>query len=411
VAKQQPYTYRILSRCRGSEVTKGESILCDTDLRIIYGWPGFPERFVKIIEEEFNGEVVKKDQIRVIIDHMCPPRDQKQCEYLELVRESCKKLDLECWDMKGIGHNLAIEQGWVKPGMLVTHFDAHVASVGAVGAFGFGSAVEMIVPFMTAKCWLDVPPVYRIDLSGKLAQGVMGRDLLHYMVDSVGRTKSFGGTVLEFYCGEDTGLTVDDKMTICNLINYLGAMSAIFVPQGEEKSSDDCYEEIIRIDLSELEPFLGCPPATNYAAPLSKHIGKKINMALIGTCSGGGLNDIETAAKILRGKAVGKDVKLYVCPSTNQIFNDAIDKGYIKDLVSAGAFISSPTCDFCYGRAVYLQSGHRAISTSPLNVPGRFGSKEAEIFLASPAAVAVSALHGEITDPRSVYNEQGRSGL
>lgn len=403
---QQPYTYRILSRCKGAPVSKGEPILCDVDHRIIYAWPGFPDYFAEIIDKELNGEIAKKDQIHVVLDHMCPPRDQVQCEYLDLVRNWCKQQGLACAEGEGIGHNLAIEQSWVKPGMLVTHFDAHVASVGAIGALGIGMAIEMLVSLVTAKMWLDVPPLYRIDLKGKLTPGVMGRDILHYIVAKLG-TVSYSGAVLEFYCEEDSGLTLDDKMVICNLINHLGALSAVFVPQGEEKADDSYYEEIIPIDLPSLEPHVGCPPATNIAQPLAAHIGKEVNMAIVGTCAGGGINDIATAANILRGKKVKDGVRLYVCPSTNKVFTTATEKGYINDLIEAGAFLSSPTCDFCYGRAVYLQKGYRAISTQTLNVPGRLGNSDSEIFLASPAAVAASALNGVITDPRTVYEEGG----
>jgi len=406
MTNQQPYTYRILSRCRGSLVTKGEPVLCKTDCRIIYAWPGFPDYFAEIIDNEFNGEIVDKDQVRVVIDHMCPPRDQKQCDYLNLVRDWCDRQKLACSNMEGIGHYLAIEQGWVKPGELVAHFDAHVASVGAVGALGIGSAIEMLIPLVTGKIWLSVPPLYRVDLRGKLPPGVMGRDLIHYLVEQLG-TVSYSGAVLEFYCDGDSGMTLDDKMVICNLINYLGAMSALFVPEGEAKGTENFYEGVIPIDLSALEPYLCCPPATNYPEPLRAHVGKKVDMAIIGTCSGGGINDIAAAAKILHGKKIKKGVQLYVCPSTNQVFTDAVANGYISGLIAAGAFISSPTCDFCYGRAVYLPKGCRAISTQTLNIPGRLGSLETEIFLASPAAVAASALHGEITDPRGICGQGG----
>jgi 3-isopropylmalate/(R)-2-methylmalate dehydratase large subunit len=397
--KQLPYTYQILSRCQGAQVCKGESILCDVDRRIIYAWPGFPDYFAEVIDKDLGGNIAKRDEIYVVLDHMCPPRDQAQCDYLDLIRNWCRQKELVYVEGEGIGHYLAIEKEWVKPGMLVTHFDAHVASVGAIGALGIGMAIEMLVSLVTAKMWIDVPPLYRIDLKGKLTPGVMGRDLLHYIVALLG-TVAYNGAVIEFYCEEDTGLTLDDKMVICNLINQLGAMSALFVPPDELVADNMHYEEVYSIDLNSLEPYIGCPPSTNLTQPLTVHSGKKIDLALVGTCSGGGINDIATAAKILRGKRIKDNVRFYVCPSTNNVFVKAMDLGYIKDLVEAGAFISSPTCDYCYGRAVYLQKGHRAISTQTLNVPGRLGSSDSEIYLASPAAVAAAAVTGTISDPR-----------
>ena len=405
MSHQQPYTYRILSRCCGKEVHKGESILCHVDRRILYAWPGFPDYFAKIIDEDLDGEILERENVTVVLDHMCPPRDQSQCDYRHLVQRWCEKKGLSCVESGGIGHYLAVEQGWVKPGMLATHFDPHVAAVGAIGALGIGTSIEMIVSLVTGKLWMDTPPLYRIELTGKLTPGVMGRDLLHYLVDRLG-TLAFNGAVLEFYCDDSCGMTLDDKMVVCNLINYLGAFSALFVPSGEARGDGESYEDIISIDLSSLEPYLGCPPAANYPAPLAQLAGTKIQMAIIGTCAGGGIGDIAAATRLLKGKRIPADVSLYVCPSTDQVFLEAVDKGYVGDLIQAGAFLSSPTCDFCYGRAVYLEKGQRAISTQTLNVPGRLGNPETEIFLASAATVAASALHGEITDPRNLYEKE-----
>lgn len=405
MSNQVPYTHRILSRCCGGKpVSKGEAILCNVDCRIIYNWFGFPDYFSNIIDKDLNGDIPEKEKIHVVIDHLYPPRDQKQADYNKLTTDWCERAGLSCSDGEGIGHTLAIEQGWVKPGDFVTHFDPHVNSVGAIGALGIGSAIEMLISFTTGKAWINVPPVYRIDLTGTLKPGVMGRDLINYMIAKLGTT-DYCGASIEFYWSEDSGLTLDDRVTICNLAYHLSAQHGIFVPVGEKKGDDSTYEKVIPIDLSSIEPYIVAPPATTCAAPLSAYAGKKVDVGIIGTCSGGGFNDVAVAAKILKGKKVKKGVKLYVCPATNQIFSDAIAKGYIADLVEAGVFISSATCDFCYGRAVYVAKGECCITSATLNVPGRLGSMEAEIFLASPAAVAVAALTGEITDPRGIYGK------
>lgn len=406
MSNHQPYTYGILSRCCGKEVRKGDSILCHADRRILYAWPGFPDHFASVIEEELNGEIQERENVFVVLDHMCPPRDQAQCDYRNQIKRWCDAKGLFCAEAGGIGHYLAVEQGWVQPGMLATHFDPHVAAVGAIGALGIGTSIEMIVSLVTGKIWMDAPPLYRIELTGALAPGVMGRDLLHYLVDRLG-TLLFNGAVLEFYCNDSSGMTLDDKMVVCNLINYLGAFSALFVPPGQPRGGDDFYEDVISVDLSALEPYLGCPPAANHPAPLAGFLGTKVDLAIIGTCAGGGIHDIAAAAGILRGQRISAGVRLYVCPSTDQVFSQAVAQGYIGDLIQAGAFLSSPTCDFCYGRAVYLEKGQRAISTQTLNVPGRLGHPDTEIFLGSAATVAAAALCGEITDPRKLYEKGG----
>ena len=404
---QVPYTYRILSNhCGGKPVAKNDAILCDADARIIYDWYGFPDYFRDFINNELDGKIVKKENCYVVIDHLLPPRDKKQADYVQLTRDWCRDAGINCSDGEGIGHYIAIEKGWVKPGNLVTHFCPHVNNVGAIGALGMGSAIEMLTSFTTGKQWINVPPVFRVDLTGTLKPGVMGRDIINYMVATYGPA-DFCGAAMEFYWDESSGLTLDDRISICDVIYHLCAQHAVFVPVGLEKGTDDSYEGILKIDLSNLEPHITAPPSPTCAGKLSNYIGKKVDVGIISTCSGGGLNDVATAAKILKGKKIKEGFRLFICPGTRKIFSDATEQGYISDLIDANAFISSPSCDFCYGGAVYLRDGECCITTAPFNVPGRMGSREAEIFLSSPAAVAVAALTGEITDPRSAYDAKG----
>lgn len=410
MSNNRPYTYQILSEKIQRPVSKGEMGLFPIDRALIYAWPGIFNFFEQVLDGELGSYYPVRDKIRVTLDHMCPVRDQAQGDFISGSRAWCEREGLLYAEDEGIGHNLAIEKGWVEPGMLVAHFDTHVSSVGAVGALGFGSGTEMLFPLATGKVWLKVPPVFKVKLAGKLPPGVMGRDVLHRLVKELGTTAA-GGMVVEYYCGETSGLTPDDKITACNLINYIGAMSAVFVPPGRE-CGDGAYDGVLELDLAKLEPILVCPPATNNAQSLARVLGKKIDLGIVGTCCGGGLEDLAAAARILKGNKVKKGVKLYVCPSSNAIFSEAAERGYVLDLVAAGAFISSPTCDFCYGRSVYLLSGQTAVSTQTLNVPGRLGSLDAEIYLGSPAVVAYSALKGELADPREFYRRGGvQNGL
>ena len=222
--------------------------------------------------------------------------------------------------------------------------------------------------------------------------------------------------MIEFGGPGATNVSMDGRMAVCDLINYVGAISALFVPdrvttehlaagglQQDYLLPDDNaeYVQTVTCNLDGIKPTVIAPPSIANAKSIEEVLGTEVQVGIIGTCAAGRLTDLEASAKILAGKKIKDGFKLFVIPSSNKAFLQALEKGYINVLVEAGAFISSPTCDFCYAKAVYLSEGQRAISTQTLNVPGRLGNLRGEIYLASAEMVATAAIHGRIDDPRS----------
>lgn len=396
----EPYTYRILAKAAGlPKVEAGEEHLFPVERRLLYPWPALSDWFAQVLEQELGGRLPRPQEVYMTFDHMVPVKNAAQEKFIRESRAWASSKGIHVVEGEGIGHLLAIQEGWVKPGMVVPHFDTHVSSVGAIGALGVGLLKEMIYPLATGRLWLKIPPLLRIRLTGRLPQGVMGRDLLHALIGKLG-LEQCGGKIVEFGGEGAAAMALDDRITVCNLANCLGAVSALFDPEGASWEEDG---ESLSFPLEELEPCLAAPPSTADIRPLSQAAGLPVDLGLIGTCAGGGLGDMAAAAHILAGKKLPARKALYVVPSTKRIYQEAIRLGYLQALAEAGCFISSPTCDFCYGAAAYLGEGRRAVSTQTLNVSGRLGSLAGEIWLGSSAAVAASLLRGVITDPREFW--------
>ncbi len=401
-----------------SEVSVNELYEVTPDLTILYDWPALSDWFADMVDNEIG---IKKlpypERIIFFLDHLLPVQNQNHVSFHEKTRMWCKLNDIKYYENLGIGHAAVLDYGLVKPSMLVTHFDTHVSTVGAIGALGFGTMKEVLMTIATGKMWIKIPPSIRVNIVGDFEWGVSGRDLLHYIVGKMGPDWA-NNKIVEFGGPSDVNISIDGRIPICDLANFFGAITAIFVPDTitenfMKKNNIDGYTSIqpdpgatyvenITINLNEITPMLIAPGSISDAVDISNVKGTEATMGIIGTCAAGRLEDLEYAAQILKNKRVQKGFKLYVIPSTNKVFKEAINKGYIGTLVEAGAFISSPTCDFCFGKGVYLGAGEKAVSTQTLNLPGRLGSDKGEIFLASAAVIAATALTGQISDPREL---------
>jgi len=412
------YVEAVLSRVLGREAKEGEVYLLEPDLMILYDWPAISDWFTNMIDQDLKlKQLPRPERMLFFLDHLLPVTTPAQEEFHETTRQWCEKFGIRYLEDKGIGHSVVVEDGIVKPGMLVAHFDTHVSTIGAVGALGFGIMLEMLMPMVTGQIWLKVPPVIQVRLEGEFELGVSGRDLLHRLVQDFGPGWAINH-VVEFSGPGAVNVSVEGRMAICDLTNFFGAMTSYFIPDettkeylrenaGVEYESipydcDSNYSKTVSYNLADIEPTLIAPPSIEHAIPISDVINLPINLGIIGTCAAGRIEDIRIAADILKGHKIKKGFKLFVIPSSTKVFLEAMKRGYIDTLVRAGVFISSPTCDYCYGKGVSLGVGQKAISTQTLNVPGRLGCMDAEIYLASSAVVAATALTGEITDPRSL---------
>jgi len=409
---------KIIARAAGrEEVTPGDVVFAPPDLVVLYDWFGLSDWFMNTIENELQPpRPAFPEKTLFFLDHLLPVQSETHAALHAKTRAWCEKHAIRYMEGEGIGHSVLVENGEVGPGMLVAHFDTHVSTVGALGALGFGIMKELLMPLVTGKMWIQVPETYGIRVEGSFQKGVMGRDLLHTLVQHLGPDGCINKAV-EFSGPGAENVNMESRMTICNLANFIGAITALFAPdkvmlehlQGNARGVEAgsvrgdpgaAYGGTAHYRLGEVEPTLICPPTISNALPLTERIGTPMNVGIIGTCASGRLEDLEIAADILKKNRVKRGFKLYVVPSSKRVFLAANEKGIMNTLLEAGAFVSSPTCDFCFGKAACLVPGDRAISTQTLNVPGRLGSPDAEIYLASAAAVAAAAVEGAIADPR-----------
>lgn len=358
------------------------------------------------------------DRIVLILDHETPPHDPADADAHALVRSFAAEQGISnFFDVgEGICHQLMIERGLVFPGDLIFGKDSHTITYGAAGAFAAAiDATEMGCLWATGETWLKVPHSIKIWITGSFQRGVSSKDLA---LSLISRLKSDGASYMSVeYLGPAVStLHMADRMTVANMSIEMGAKNAVFPADSVTDAylarfrksyttvrpdPDARYAKQESVNLTELTPQLACPHRVDNVRPVSELAGLPIQQVFIGSCTNGRLEDLETAARILEGYKIAQGVRLLVCPASRQIFLDAMAAGSIQSLTRAGAIILPPGCGPCFGYTGNLAVGERCVSTSNRNFKGRMGNPEAEIYLASPATAAASAINGKITDPRS----------
>lgn len=322
---------------------------------------------------------------------------------------------MELFEKRGIGHQVATEVGYAVPGAFVVHFDGHVSQLGAFGALALGLRRNVLEAIARGKVPLRVPATVRVDLEGRLRKGVMARDVFHHIVRQLGPS-SCRFQVLEIGGEGAETISTEGLQTITGLAMFTGALTAIVNPtpdrlayarsrarkqiEPQYSDPDATYAHRHRIVLDELEPIVVAPPSPANTRLLSEHVGLEVHAGYLGSCASGRLEELRVAAQILSTRRVRPGFSLHIVPSSQEIMAQAAREGIISTLVEAGAFVSSSSCDFCYGRIATMSEGQRAVSTGTLNVRGRMGSIDSEIYLCNAATVAASAVNGRITDPR-----------
>lgn len=414
-------TQKILARASGrTAVAHGEVIWASPDLVTA------PEvsfsAYIRRIAEIGIEKLAQPERVAVIIDHEVPVHSAAGADRNRLTRKLAKEWAVgHFFDGAGITHPLVVEQGLVKPGMFVAGADTHTPGLGAVGALAVPFGFEVAMVLATGQIWVKVPETIRVRLSGACRPGVLARDLVLAVMQQVDDTLA-SYRVIEFQGAGLAGFSIPERMTICGLCVDAGAKSGIAEVDlrcldylrdcgalgGAEAADaamlrsdpDADYAATIDIDLSALTPRVSIPPSPSHVREAAALGDTTIQHAYIGSCVSGSIEDLRLAANMLRGRKVHADVQLLVIPATQQVFRQALSEGLIEDLAQAGARISPSTCGPCFGGLAQLAAGERRISTSTRNDPGRMGSVDAHIFLASALTVAASALTGRITDPR-----------
>ncbi|QUD89564.1 3-isopropylmalate dehydratase large subunit [Phenylobacterium montanum] len=409
-------TEKILARAaEGRALRAGDEVQVRPDFILAYVFGGFV-KFPRLIAKEFGIERLDApERFALFLDHNIPVTDARLEARMAEVRHWCDAKGVEIHDGAGIGHVVASESGYASPGAFAVHFDGHISQLGAFGTLAVGIHIGIYEAFARPTIAFTVPETVRVKLTGQLASGVMARDLIHHLIAQFG-ADFCNRKVLELSGSGLESLSLDDLQTITGLAMFTGALTAIAEPTERVRDfvrnrarlvlppivsdADAVYAADLVCNLDKVGPLVAVPPSSATIVPLSEVIGRPLQVGYLGSCVSGRLEDLRIAASLLRGRRINPGFTLNVVPSSREIMVRAAEEGLIAELASAGAFISSPTCSYCYGAVGALASGQAAVSSGTLNIPGRMGSAEAEIYLASPAVVAASAIEGRLADPR-----------
>ena len=408
---------KVLARVSGGKsVRAGDEVMAKPDFVIVYDFPGYTDVIFRQMKEDFGiDKVAEPDRYAIFIDHMVPTATPKEEELHIQTRNWCAEQGVPLYERRGIGHQVSAELGYATPGAFAVHFDGHISQLGAFGTLAIGLRRNILEAFVRERVSLKVPHTTRINLNGALQPGVMARDVFHHIVRVLGPS-SCRFQVMEVGGPALAGISMEGRQTICGLAMFTGAVTAVINPDAisraytdgrsrialaEESSDPDAnYTAVHDIDLTTLEPIIVLPPNPANTRNLSDHIGIEVQSGYLGSCASGRLEELRIAAQILKGRRVKDGFSLHVIPTSQDIMAKAAAEGIISTLVEAGAFTSSPSCDYCFGRIATMSPGQKAVSTGTLNVPGRMGSPDSEIFLMNAAAVAAAAIEGRIADPR-----------
>jgi 3-isopropylmalate/(R)-2-methylmalate dehydratase large subunit len=417
----QTITQKILAAHAGKEyVEPGELINAKLDLVLANDItaPIAIREFEKIGAED----VFDKDRIALVPDHSTPNKDIKSAELVKIMREFAKKHDLTYFfeiGRMGVEHTLIPDEGLVGPGDCVIGADSHTCTYGALGAFSTGvGSTDLAAAMALGETWFKVPEQIKFVYYGKLPKWVGGKDMILYTIGKIGVDGALYCS-MEFTGEAISALDMAGRFTMCNMAIEAGGKNGIIEPdevtldyiKGRLKRDytiyksdpDAVYKEVIEIDVSKLEPIVSFPHLPENAKPVSEATHVRIDQAVIGSCTNGRIEDLRVAAQILKGRKVYPDVRLIVIPATQEIYLQSIREGLTEIFVEAGGAVSTPTCGPCLGGHMgVLAEGERAIATTNRNFVGRMGHTKSEVYLASPAIAAASAVLGRIGSPEEL---------
>ena len=414
------FAQKILSVKSGNpNVSPGDAVTVEPDLVMSHdNAAAISKKFESIGKEK----VWNPDKIAIILDHVTPAASDKHAWNHKTIREFVKKQNISKFHdiNRGICHQVLPESGYAVPGSLILGSDSHTTTYGAFGCFSAGiGRTEVAAIWAIGKIWLRCPETVKIIIQGTPPAGVFAKDIILHIIGEVTadgvnyRSVEFSGPAVDH-------MQIADRMVLCNMSIEMGAKNGVCFP--DEKTAkwliehgvenyravypdaDADYEKSLEFDVSALFPMVSKPHTVDNTSPIKDVEGVQVNQCLLGTCTNGRLSDLEIAAEILKGRRVNKNTRLIVLPASADIYRKAMKNGVLENLSEAGAVICNPGCGPCLGaHQGVLAPGEVCISTANRNFKGRMGCRDAEIYLASPATVAASAVHGKITDPRKYF--------
>lgn len=414
-------TEKILARAAGlDEVHAGQLVMAKLDL--VLG----NDITSPVAIEEFarfgTDKVFDKNKVALVPDHFAPNKDIKAATQCKCVRQFARRMEIKNYfevGQMGVEHALLPEKGLVTAGDVVIGADSHTCTYGALGAFSTGvGSTDMAAGMATGKAWFKIPSALKFNLTGKFRKYVSGKDLILHIIGMIGVDGALYKT-MEF-CGPGVAsLSMDDRFTVCNMAIEAGGKNGIFPvdektlaylkesgaaePRIYTSDEDAVYEKVYDIDLGSIESTVSFPHLPSNTKTLSQCPEVKIDQVVIGSCTNGRLSDLEIAASILKGRHVADGIRCLVIPATQKIYRDAMKEGLFDIFLDAGCVISTPTCGPCLGGYMgILAEGERCVSTTNRNFVGRMGHVKSEVYLASPAVAAASAVAGKIADPAAL---------
>lgn len=420
MSKPMTMTQKILAAHAGLPYVEAGQLI-EADLDLVLGNDITTPVAIREMEKMKDKEVFDKDKIALVMDHFIPNKDIKSAENCKCVRDfACAHEITNYFDVgqMGIEHALLPEKGLTVAGDAIIGADSHTCTYGALGAFSTGvGSTDMAAGMATGRAWFKVPSAIKFNITGKPSEWVSGKDVILHIIGMIGVDGALYRS-MEFTGDGIKNLSMDDRFTIANMAIEAGGKNGIF-PVDEltieymkehgdrpykvyEADADAQYDEEYTIDLSALKPtvaFPHLPENTKTIDEIKEPV--RIDQAVIGSCTNGRLDDLRIAAKVLKGKKVKKGIRCIVIPATQEIYLKAMEEGLLKIFIEAGAVVSTPTCGPCLGGYMgILAAGERCISTTNRNFVGRMGHVDSEVYLASPAVAAASAIEGYICAPR-----------
>ena len=411
-------TQKILAAHAGLEEVKAGQLI-EADLDLVLGNDITSPVAINEMEKMNNQTVFDKDKIALVMDHFIPNKDIKSAENCKCCRDfACRHEITNYFDVgeMGIEHALLPAKGLVVAGDAVIGADSHTCTYGALGAFSTGvGSTDMAAGMVTGKAWFKVPSAIKFVLTGKPGKWVSGKDVILHIIGMIGVDGALYKS-MEFVGDGIANLSMDDRFTICNMAIEAGGKNGIF-PVDDlakqymkehskrdyktyEADPDAEYEAVYTIDLAQLNPTVAFPHLPENTRTIDEVGEVKIQQSVIGSCTNGRINDMRIAAQIMKGRKVAKGVRCIVIPATQAIYLQAMREGLLEIFIEAGAVVSTPTCGPCLGGYMgILAAGERCISTTNRNFVGRMGHVESEVYLASPAIAAASAVTGKISSP------------
>ncbi|MDD4296313.1 MAG: 3-isopropylmalate dehydratase large subunit [Ruminiclostridium sp.] len=416
-------TQKIIAKASGLDnVWPGQLVQAKVDL--VLGNDITAPVAIKEFENAGFDKVFDTEKIALVPDHFTPNKDIKSAMQVKMLREFARKMNIKHFfeiGQMGIEHALLPELGLVVAGDLVIGADSHTCTYGALGAFSTGiGSTDMAAAMATGEVWLKVPEAIKFNLIGKPSEWVSGKDIILHIIGMLGvdgalyKSMEYTGEGLEF-------LSIDDRFTIANMAIEAGAKNGIFEVDDEtikyinehstkeyevfKADSDAEYSEEYTIDLSTIKPTVSFPHLPDNTRTIDNVGDIKIDQVVIGSCTNGRMEDMRMAAKILAGKKINRDVRCIIIPATQKIWKECMNEGLFNIFIDSGCIVSTPTCGPCLGGHMgILAEGERAVSTTNRNFVGRMGHIKSEVYLASPAIAAASAITGKISSPEEVMD-------